>query len=165
MPFAPSKRKPKRRGEGPVNLSLTSLMDIFTIILIFLLMSYSSEGEIMTSDPRLKLPVSTSSQSPKLKLSVQLTTDEIIVDGIKVTTVQEAMSGEDYLIKPVLAALEKNTERMKFIAKSNVALKFTGDIVIMGDVHIPFSLIERVMYTCGQAGYGNISLAVASSDK
>lgn len=165
MPFAPSKRKPKRRGDGPINLSLTSLMDVFTIILVFLLMSYSSEGEIMTADPRLKLPVSTSSQSPKLKLSVQLTTDDVIVDGVKVTTVKEAMSGEDYLVKPIFEALEKNTERVKFIAKSNPSMKFTGDIIILGDEHIPFSLIERVMFTCGQAGYGNISLAVASSDK
>lgn len=164
MPFPPSKRKPRRRS-APVALALTSLMDVFVIILVFLLMSYSSEGEMMTVDPRLKLPVSTAAQMPKPKLAILLTTEDIVMDGVKVTSVREAMSGTDYTIPAVLAALNKNTEKVKFIARNNPSFKFTGDVNIQGDEKIPFSLVERVMYTCGQAGYGNISLAVTSSDK
>jgi biopolymer transport protein ExbD len=158
-------RNKARKGRyGEAGLTLTSMMDMFTIILLFLLKSYSSEGEILTVDKRLKLPVSISTQSPRPRFVIQVTTDEILAEGEKVEDIENALRSGDYLIKPLLTALNKNTETIAFVAKNNPNMKFTGEVVVQGDRSIPFALLKKIMYTCGQAGYNGISLAVTSSE-
>lgn len=163
MPFAPSKKKRRKPGIVLATLTLTSLMDVMTILLIFLLKSFSAEGDILAADPKLKLPLSTSREAPKMKLIIQLSTDDIIVDGVKVAEVRDTRS-RDLLIKPVFDSLMNNTKRMEFIERENPSLKFAGEVSIQGDKRIPFDLLKKIMYSCGQAGYGNISLAVMYSE-
>jgi len=163
MPFPPSKRQKKRsRPSSVASLNLTSMMDMFTIILLFLLMSYSTEGEILAVDPNLKLPTSASTKAPTVKLTIQVTSEDIIVDGERVASVEEIVAENDMLIPPLLEALNRNTEKIKFIAQSNTSLKFSGEVLVQGDKGIPFLLLEKIMYSCGQAGYNNISLAVVA---
>ena len=164
MPFPPSKKKRRRSRLGKATLTLTSMMDMFTIILLFLLASYSAEGDMLAVGPDFKLPVSTATEASKINLLIQITSDDIIVDGVSVAENKDALKGEDLLIKPLFEALNKNTMKMGFIAKDNPSLRFTGELVIQGHRDISFLLLERVMYTCGQAGYNNISLAVISSE-
>ncbi|MBI5599351.1 MAG: biopolymer transporter ExbD [Deltaproteobacteria bacterium] len=148
---------------GEATLTLTSMMDMFTIILVFLLMNYSTQGDILVSDPRLKLPVSTSDKPPRMRLIVQATYDDIIVDGVRVAGVKEALAGVGFLIKPLYGELNEHARKTEFIARKNAAVKFTGEVIIQGDKRIPFVLLEKIMFTCGQAGYNTISLAVMSS--
>ncbi len=165
MPFQPSKKKKRKRLKSIIpSLNLTALMDIFTIILLFLLKSYSVESEVLVPNPAIKLPVSTSIEAPTMRLVLQVSKDAIVVDGEYVTTVADALKGEDLLIKPLFDALNNNTEKIEFIAKNNPSIKFTGEVMIQGDKDIPFVLLERAMFTCGQAGYDNISLAVISRE-
>lgn len=162
---APSLKRKSRRSPGEATLTLTSLMDMFTIILLFLLVSYSTEGEMVTADPnKFKLPVSTSLKKPEMRLIIQVTPEEIIIDGGKVAEVKEAIENQDYIITPLLEALDSNTKKAEFIAMNNPSFKFKGDVIIQGDRRIPFVLLEKIMVTCGQAGYGNISLAVLSRE-
>lgn len=161
---APSLKRRSRRSPGEATLTLTSLMDMFTIILLFLLVSYSTEGEMATADPKFKLPVSTSLKKPDMRLIIQVTPDEIIIDGGKVAEVKEAIENQDYIITPLLEALDSNTKKVEFIAMNNPSFKFKGDVIVQGDRRIPFILLEKIMVTCGQAGYGNISLAVLSRE-
>lgn len=164
MPYSPSKRKRRQLSRSIATLTLTSLMDMMTIILIFLLKSFSAEGDILAVDPKLKLPVSTSREAPKMKLIIQVSTDAIIVDGVKVANIGNVMGSKEFLIKPVFDALMANTDRMEFIAKNNPFVRFAGEVLIQGDRRIPFALLKKIMYSCGQAGYGNISLAVMYSE-
>jgi biopolymer transport protein ExbD len=159
----PSKKRRNKSGVGVPGLSLTSMMDMLTTILLFLLKSYSSEGEIVTSDPRLKLPVSISTQAPRPRLLVQISIDDIIVDGVRVAGVEESVKSKDFLIKPMHDELNKHAKRAEFIAMNNPDVKFTGEVLVQGDKSIPFALLEKIMFTCGQAGYNGISLAVTSS--
>jgi len=160
-----SLRKKRKRKKNIVgSLMLVPLVDIFTNILLFLLMSYSAEGNILTVDPKFKLPVSTSRQNPKLKLVLQVTEDAIIMEGERITGVREIMAVTDLSIAPLYEALNENTKKVEYIARNNPSFKFTGDVIIQGDKKIPFLLLEKIMYTCGQAGYNNISLAVFSRE-
>lgn len=143
---------------------LIPLIDIFTNILLFLLVSYSVEGNIINVDPRFKLPVSTSRQNPKMKLNVQVTPDDIIIEGERVAVVKDVLTAEDLIIPPMVSALNENTKKVEYIMKNNPDFKFTGEVNIQADQTIPFVLLEKVMFTCGQAGYGNISLAVMSRE-
>lgn len=163
MSFAPSKKKSKRSKIVVGTVTLTSMMDMFTAILFFLLASYSAQGDILSVDPRLKLPVSTSTQAPRLRLIVQATSNDIIVDGIRIADVKEALAKEELIIKPLFNELNEQTKKTEFIASKNKAVQFTGEVVIQGDKAIPFVLLEKIMFTCGQAGYNTISLAVTSS--
>lgn len=143
---------------------LTSVMDMFTIILFFLLRSYVLEsGEVPITDPKLRLPVSISRDAPKLRLNIQITTDAIVVEGEKVAGITDHLKEKDLIIKPLLDTLNRYSENTEFIAKINPSVKFTGEVVLQGDKGMPFKMLEKVMYTCGQAGYSNISLAVISS--
>ena len=164
MPFPPSKRKRRQLSRSVATLTLTSLMDMMVIILIFLLKSFSAEGDILAVDPKLKLPVSTSREAPKMKLIIQVSTDAIIVDGARVAEIGDLVRGKELLIKPVFDSLMKNSRRMEFIAKNNPSVRFAGEVLIQGDRRIPFALLKKIMYSCGQAGYGNISLAVMYSE-
>jgi len=162
MPFAPSKKKSKRSKIVVGTVTLTSMMDMFTAILFFLLASYSAQGDILTVDPRFKLPMSTATQPPRLRLIVQATPDDIMVEGRRVSGVKEALREGGFLIKPLFDELNEQAKKSEFIAAKNKAVKFTGETVIQGDKTIPFALLERIMFTCGQAGYNTISLAVTS---
>ncbi len=160
MPFQPSKKKKHRKIKSVAGtLNLTSLIDIFIIILLFLLKNYSVESGILIPNPKLKLPVSTSRENPIMTLTMQISSDNIILNGENVAKVNEVLKAKDFVIKPLLEALHNNTKKTEFIAKNNPNIKFTGDVLIQGDKRIPFVLLEKVMFTCGQAGYGNISLA------
>jgi len=164
MPFQPSKKKKRRSRLTETTLSLTSMMDMFTIILLFLLVNYSAEGIVVTDPKKLSLPLSTSQKTPIRKLDIQITVEDIIVEGVKVMNTKDAMESQDYSIKPLLDSLNENTKKVEFIAKNNPSFKFTGEVMIQGDKGIPFILLEKIMYTCGQAGYGGISLAVISRE-
>lgn len=163
MPYPPSK-KIRTHRLVVASVMLTSMMDMFTIILFFLLRSFVLEsGEVPITDPKLRLPVSISREAPKLRLNIQVTTDAIVVEGAKIGEIKDYMKEKDLLIKPLYDTLNRYTENTEFIARFNPSVRFTGEVILQGDKMIPFRMLEKVMYTCGQAGYGNISLAVISS--
>ncbi len=164
MPRHPSRKRRSRNRLVVATLSLTALMDVFTIILLFLLKSYSAEGDIMSIDSKLILPVSTATEITRSSLLLQVTPEDIIVEGEKIISVKEATAGKEMLVKPLYEKLNEIAKRTEFIAKSNKALNFTGLIVIQGDKRISFRLLEKVMYTSGQAGYNGISLAVTKGE-
>ncbi len=159
-----SAKRRRRNRVVTATLSLTALMDVFTIILLFLLKSYSAEGDIMSIDSKLVLPVSTATEITRTSLLLQVTPDDIIVEGEKVISVKEASAGKEMLVEPLYEKLNEIAKRTEYIARSNKALDFTGLIVIQGDKRIPFRLLEKVMYTSGQAGYNGISLAVTKRE-
>lgn len=159
------KRKRRRRSRNVVgSLMLIPLIDIITNILLFLLVNYSVEGQILTVDSKFKLPVSASREVPKMSLIVQVTEHDLIFDGFRIAGVNEIMTSRDMQIPPLYNGLNENTKKIEYISKSNPAVRFTGEVIIQGDKRIPFAVLEKIMYTCGQAGYSNISLAVFSRE-
>lgn len=157
-----SKRKSKR-GSIVAYASMTSLMDMFTIILIFLLSTFSADTANISASKKFTLPESTATTPYKQRLSIQITTDEILVEGIVVTTVDQALKSKELLIPPLYKVLEDEAKKSIFIAESNIEMKLSREVIIQGEKTIPFRLIEKIMFTCGQIGYNNMSLAVIST--
>ncbi len=162
MPLGPSRKIRRERATTVAYLSLVSLMDMFTIILIFLLHSFSAEGETYASSPRFKLPLSTSTEEFRSRLSVQITTTDIIVEGRKVAEIKAIGAGGEMLIAPLFDELEAHALKTILIAGMNPSLDLKKEVVVFGDRSIPFYLLQKVMYTCGQVGYNAIELAVIS---
>ena len=164
MPARPSRLRRKKKRSTIAYLGMVSLMDMFTIILIFLLHTFSAEGEAVTSTKDFRLPVSTSVAEYRSRLTVMVTSRSIMVEGVKVVDLKD-LSTDELLIEPLFKVLTEEAKKSLFIAGINPELALNREVIIQGDRKISFELLQRVMFTCGQVGYNNIALAVVSSGK
>lgn len=146
----------QRRGKQHGKLNLVSLMDIFTILVFFLMVNSSSDVQVLNQDNAIKLPVSSADQMPKDALALAVTADDILVGGRQILTIDQmtAFSGE---IEPLLKA-----ELDYQASKSIIADSAEGrPITILADQALPYELLKKIMATCVEAGYASISLAVS----
>ncbi len=158
--------KPRRnKSISSFTLRLTSMIDMFTILLVFLLKSFSVEGEIMSVAKDLKLPESTAQMPPKASPILTITNDWIILDGNPVTRVSEAMGTDRTLIVPLQKQLSNIKAFSSGLAELDDQMAFKGDITIQGDREIPFALLKKIMFTCGQEGFNNMLLAVNQAEQ
>jgi biopolymer transport protein ExbD len=153
----------KRHGKN-VGLNLVSLMDIFTILVFFLLVN-SSDVETLPNAKDLQLPESIAEDKARETVVILIGEEDIIVQGKPVAKIDEVMAikGNDI---PALreALLSQNDRVLRRQAGQEIANR---EVTIMGDKEIPYRLLKKVMATCTQSDYGQISLAVLqkSSDK
>lgn len=153
----------KRHG-GSGALNLVSLMDIFTILVFFLLVN-SSDVQTLPNAKDMKLPESIAEKKPEETVTILIGKSEILVQGSPVASIDEVMAtvGNDI---PALreALLSQNDRVLRRAAADDVAGR---EVTIMGDKDIPYRLLKKVMATCTASDYGQISLAVLqkSSDK
>lgn len=152
-----------KRGKG-APLNLVSLMDIFTILVFFLLVN-SSDVEVLPNTKDVQLPESIAEEKAKETVVIIIGDEDIIVQGTPVAKVADVMAlrGNDI---PELrqALLSQNDRVLRREAQEDIAGR---EVTIMGDKDIPYRLLKKVMATCTQSDYGQISLAVLqkSSDK
>ena len=149
---------------GTFTLRLTSMIDKFTILLDFLLKSFSAEGQIMTITDDLLLPESTASQAPRTTSVVAITQEWIILDGRPIERVSEVLNKEDLTIPKLLRELQDLRALTEGIGQLSADMSFTGTMTIQGDKGIVFEILKRVMVTCGQMGYNDMFLAVTQRD-
>ncbi len=145
-------------------LNLVSLMDIFTILLLFLLVQSSAE-EVLPATESLKLPLSTAQAHAKAAVTVFVTGEQIVVEGMKAADVAEVLRSADPGIPGLEKELVYQAKKTLEIAKANPSVVFQGKVTIMGDREIPFALLKKVMVACSRAGYPNIALAVLQKEK
>ncbi len=143
-----------RRGSGGLNL--VSLMDIFTILVFFLLVN-SSDVEVLPDDGGVQLPQSIADQKPEINVVVLVGEQAILVQGQPVATVAEVLAAPGNEIPALRDALLAQNERE--LGKGDDAIA-SREVTIMGDKDIPYRLLKKVMATCTAADYGRISLAV-----
>ena len=158
-----TKRAERRdRNKASVDLNLVSLIDIFTI-LIFFLLANASEVDVLPNTKAIKLPESVASTTPKETVVVTVSAEEIIVGGRKVASVSEVMNSGDEVIASLKTELDYQSTRAPINKdKKNATAR---DITIMGDKNIPYRLLKKIMVTCAQANYSNISFAVLKKEK
>ena len=162
MMVSPRARRAERRDRNKtlVDLNLVSLIDIFTI-LIFFLLANASDVEILPNTKAVKLPESTAEQAPKETVVVIVSQDDIVVQGRRVASVADALRADD-VIEPLKTELEYHAGRALI---KDAKGKVGKDITIMGDKDIPFKLLKKVMVTCARANYSNIAFAVLPKHK
>jgi biopolymer transport protein ExbD len=150
-----------RPGRGTFALRLTSMIDMFTILLVFLLKSYSAEGQIMTITKDLRLPESTASKPPSVTSVVAITNEWILLDGRPVEELKNIQDENTLLINNLYEELKRLRALTEGIGQLSETMGgFKGTIAIQGDKELPFNLLKKVMLTCGQVGYNNMLLAV-----
>ena len=159
MAFIPSRIKKHDTNPGKVKLNLTSMMDMFTIILVFLLKTYSTEGMLIQPSEYLTLPKSTVEKSPEVALDLVVSKEWIMVNHEPVIPVKEVISQREFIIQPLSEKLHVYAREAKRMEEL-YGTKFSGKVTIQGDESIPYKLLVKVMATCGKSEYPNMRLVV-----
>ena len=150
-----------RKGlKGSSSVNLISMMDILTVLLLFLLKSYVAEGEVMVPAKGVTLPVSTAEQTPKASLIVAIDGDAIRVGNEKVASASEAMTSDDPVIESLAAKLQELRANPDQVAPAATAAIDPRLVTIQGDRDIEYRLLRKVMFTLSRNGFENVSLAV-----
>lgn len=154
-----AKRMERRndRGKKIVALNLVSLMDIFTILVFFLLVN-SGQVETLPNAKDIKLPESIAEQKSRETVIITVTGDDILVQGQPVAKVGDVMAQRGMVITGLEAALRSQSDRV--LRQDSMQDIEDREVTIMGDKELPYKLLKRVMATCTAADYGQISLAV-----
>ena len=142
-----------RHGSG-LDMNLVSLIDVFTILIFFLL---SNSGVETLPAASVHLPESTAKLDPKETLVIVVNATEITVDGRKVADVAPLATAKDDLIPGLKAELDLVSARPVALAEN--AAK-AHSLTIMGDKDIPYQLLRKVMYTAAVADFTDVSFAV-----
>jgi len=153
-------------------LNLVALMDVFTILVFFFLV-HSTDSAPQEYGELVNLPESVADQLPRDTPVLMITPDNILLQGEQVVAVDAVMQTSGGRIKALYTALqvqlasdaaegvaESVAEGITESAVAGLVESSDRELTIMGDRSIPFELLNRVMHTCTQAGFGNISLSV-----
>jgi len=156
--------KHHKRNKGAGALNLVSLMDIFTILVFFLLVN-SSEVETLPNAKELQLPESIAEQKAKETVVIIIGETDLIVQGTPVAKIADVIARKGNDIPELREALLSQNDRvLRRESREDIAAR---EVTIMGDKDIPYRLLKKVMATCTESDYGQISLAVLqkSSDE
>lgn len=160
-----AKRGRIRKKEVRYSLNITSMMDMMTIILVFLLKMFSAEGSVLTNADNLVLPNSISKKKPKgVNLQVAVTSDMILVDNQPIVPTDDARRIPQEDPDPSIVKLEEKLlscyAQEEEMVKMGALNKVMGKVVIQVDKNIEFDVLFKVMNTCGKVGYNNMNFAV-----
>jgi biopolymer transport protein TolR len=165
----------KARGGAALDMNLVSLIDVFTI-LIFFLLSSAGGVETLASPKAVKLPISNVEQAARETVVVVVTNEEISVEGRRVALVKEVMApvsatssatsaaGSD-AISTLKAELDLLSQRKA--VRTDTASKIANDghaVTILADKAVPYQLLRKVMFSCALAGYSDVSFALRRKD-
>jgi biopolymer transport protein ExbD len=141
-------------------INLTSLMDVFTILVFFLLVN--SGSELLEAPRQLVLPESVVEMKPRETVVIYVNKDEVLVQGEPVVRIADilAMNGQD--IEPIMTRLAELQNRV--IGVRTQAVAESKEVTILADKSIPFSVVKQVMSSCTSQGYERISLAVIQKE-
>jgi biopolymer transport protein ExbD len=167
-------RRKAREREGEIKeLNIVAMMDMMTIILVFLLKSYQASAISVNMGADLSIPSSTTQLHPQENITVTVTLKEVTVNDRKIVDVQggtipaaakEGGRADAFYVGAVYDALKKEVEKQKYIAQYNPDAPFTGRVNVVADKKIPYRTIMDVLYTAGQAELGEYKFMVLKND-
>lgn len=157
-------RRLKRMDRGEVKaptVILTSLMDIFIVMVIYLLMNQAIGADV--APPRaIKLPDSVVDTPPRQTVVMTISNADVIIQGERVATITEVLGSKDDYIEAVGKRMLKIKE--SYIGINDESVANSTEVTIMADRSIPFKVLRKLMSTCSSAGYSKISLAVNNKE-
>jgi biopolymer transport protein ExbD len=168
--------KKARRQEVDTSLNINSMMDMMTIILVFLLKSYSATDVSVAPSDDLTLPFSSAQKAPEVAVNLVIEQGRILVDGVPsvtLTTKTDEKTGQELVAVPesemqgqnigeLYEVLYEKAEQAKALAdrSNNPDLAFKGRILLQVDKEMPYAVLRSVMYTAGQAPFGEFKFVV-----
>jgi len=151
-------------------LIITSLIDFFSIVVIYLMKSYSAEGSILTNADNLVLPNSVAITKPKeIYLQLAATSDMILVDNIPIVPTDDVrripMSNPDPVVAKLEEKLQSSYAQEQQMVRLGALNKIQGNVIIQIDKNLEFDVLFKLMNTCGKVGYNNMNFAVMEREQ
>jgi biopolymer transport protein ExbD len=140
---------------GTFRPQLTSLVDVMAIILVFLIKTFSTEGNIVTPSSDLELPVSTSVKKPSPHWSIEIARNAVMSDGAFVASTTTFAKQDSLLIPELLSRLD---------SKRRLRNDTTTQALIQCDKEVPYAIVKKVMYTCSKAKFTDFSVLVIQEE-
>ncbi len=153
-------RRIKRMGRNRMKISkmnLTSLMDVFTILVFFLLVN-SGSVEVLDTPKEVSLPESRVETKPRETVVIFISPTEVLVQGQLVAMVDEILVDKSSALDPIAARLRQIKENV--IGTNTLTLSTSQEVTILADKSVPFIVIKTIMSMCTGEGFENVSLAV-----
>lgn len=153
-------RRIKRMGRNRLKITkmnLTSLMDVFTILVFFLLVN-SGSVELLEAPKNVTLPESRVESKPRETVVIFISPEDVLVQGELVARVDDILDEREGTIGPINARLAELKENI--VGPSTLTVAGSQEVTILADKSVPFVVIRKIMSTCTDEGYENVSLAV-----
>ena len=153
-------RRVKRMSRNRMKIgkmNLTSLMDVFTILVFFLLVN-SGSVEILEAPKDVLLPESRVESKPRETVVISVSPEEVLVQGQLVAMVGDILEGRPGALEPVGARLSQLKNNI--VGPSTRVVAGSQEVTILADRSVPFAVIKTLMSTCTSEGFENVSLAV-----
>jgi biopolymer transport protein ExbD len=151
-------------------IQITSMVDMFVILLVFLLKSYSTSPVAITPSDKLTLPASTSTKDPVDALRVLVSRDGVFVEDKKILELRNGqIDSKDVdatdlqFIRALYSELDTQAQKSRSIASEGDAVDFGGKVIMQADRSLPYELLRKVMYTSMMAGYSDVKIAVIAN--
>jgi biopolymer transport protein ExbD len=142
-------------------MNLTSLMDVFTILVFFLLVN-SGSVEIMEAPKSVELPESRVESKPRETVVIFISPDEVLVQGKVVARVADIIEGMPDSVDTVSARLAELKEQV--VGPNTLAVARSQEVTILADKSVPFMVVKKIMSTCTGQGFEQVSLAVTQKN-
>ncbi len=165
------KGRKHRSGPKKVDLSINSLLDILSVLLVFLMKQYSVATVQVKPSKDLQVPFSHNHQQVEESTAITLTRNNIMVDDVPVLALEggkvtEAdLAHQGMLIQPLLDRLQDEVQHQQKIARTNKAAEFKGIASFIVDRHVPFPLLTQALYTAGQAEYSHFRFVLIKIER
>ena len=151
-------RRMKRRKRAMPRLNLTSLMDVFTVLVFFLMVNSSATVETLQQPKQIKLPDSVVETKPRETVTIMVSPEVVVVQGEAVISTPELLDDSVTEVSEITEKLEQLESNI--IGISTKAVAEGKEVTVLADKSIPFKVLKKIMSTCTASGYGRISLAV-----
>jgi len=163
------KKRREREVAGEIReLNIVAMMDMMTIILVFLLKSYSASSISLTASEDVRPPISTTRATPKDTVAVTITPKGILVGDKKVVELQNSAIPSRLLdgrrVIPLDQALKREVDKLKYIEARNPSAPFNHELSVIGDRKVPYDLLLTVLYTAGQNELENYRFVVIQKE-
>ncbi len=147
-------------------LNLTSMVDMLTILVVFLLQTFSASGELLVVSKNIVLPEATNFKDLERAPVVGVSHDSVTLDGRPVADALELNKENtvDWKITDLHDQLVTLKNNFKLLHPSE-SEKFNGTVIVQADKSVDFKVIKKVLYSCAVAGYNNVNFAVNQKTK
>jgi biopolymer transport protein ExbD len=160
-----------KRTSSTFKIQITSMVDMFVILLVFLLKSYSTSPVNVTASADLTLPASSATKDASDVLKLVVSRAGIFVDSKKVADLQAGkLSDADVdpqdtqFIRSLYTELDTQAKKSRTIASVNETVEFDGKVMMQAERSLPYDLLRKVMYTAMMAGYADVKIAVLAQE-
>jgi len=168
-------RRKIREAAGEIKeLNIVAMMDMMTILLVFLLKSYQTSTINVNMGEHLTLPASTTQLAPQENITITLSMDELTVNDRRVLALEggaiparekEGGKADAFYVGVVYDALKREVDKQKYIAQFNKTAPFSGRVNLVADKKITYRTLMEVLYTAGQAELGEYKFMVLKNSQ